>query len=154
MLSAVSVFTKISYIPIKISATTNDQDKTRNASPVKKLKLDSNGKIPTNASPSLKPVAWERESDKSTWTEFSANQVEVISEAFKAGKPDVDIKDGKSEIMVIFERMVQRNKKTGWEKRIRCTLVDGSVDPDECKRMICACLFLYRLLHGNRVGSW
>lgn len=115
----------------KAPSSTNDQDKTRNASPVKKLKLDSNGKIPTNASPSLKPVAWERESDKSTWTKFSANQVEVISEAFKAGKPDVDIKDGKSEITVIFERMVQRNKKTGWEKRIRCTLVDRSVDPDE-----------------------
>ena len=29
--------------------------------------------------------------------------------------------------------MVQRNKKSGWEKRIRCVLADGSSDPDECK---------------------
>ena len=121
---------------MKILASTNDQDTAKNGEPVKKAKLDSNGARPTNASPGPKPVTWERESGKSTWTKYSADQVGGIIEAFKAGKPDVDIKDGKSEVTVIFERMVQRNKKTGWEIRTRCALVDGSVDPDECKTLM------------------
>jgi len=81
----------------------------------------------------LKSVIWEREADKSTWTKYSADQVTIINEAFKSGKTEADFTDGKSEVTVIFERMVQRNKKSGWEKRIRCVLADGSSDPDERK---------------------
>jgi len=81
----------------------------------------------------LKSVIWEREADKSTWTKYSADQVMIINEAFKSGKTEADFTDGKSEVTLIFERMVQRNKKSGWEKRIRCVLADGSSDPDERK---------------------
>ena len=83
--------------------------------------------------PNLKSVIWERETDKSTWTKYSADHVAIINEAFKTGKTEADFTDGKSEVTVIFERMIQRNKKSGWEKRIRCVLADGSLEPDECK---------------------
>jgi len=100
----------------------------------KKAKVDTDG-TDTAASdaPNLKSVIWEREADKSTWTKYSADQVTIINEAFKNGKTEADFTDGKSEVTVIFERMVQRNKKSGWEKRIRCVLADGSSAPDECK---------------------
>ena len=62
--------------------------------------------------------------------------MKIITEAFKNGETDVDITDGKAELSVIFERMVQRNKKSGWEKRIRCVSTVGSSDPDECKCQI------------------
>ena len=101
----------------------------------KKTKLDTNGTLPTAASSShnLKSVIWEREADKSAWTKYSADQVIIINEAFKDGKTEAEFADGKSEVTVVFDRMVQRNKKSGWEKRIRCVLADGSLDPDECK---------------------
>ena len=93
-----------------------------------------NGTAATSSSRST--LTWELEAAKSTWTKYSDNHVEIISEAFKSGKTDVDILDGKAELTVIFERMVQRNKKSGWEKRIRCVSTAGDSDPDECKRQI------------------
>ena len=101
----------------------------------KKAKVDTNGTVNGTAatSSSRSTLTWEIEAAKSTWTKYSDNHVEIISEAFKSGKTDVDILDGKAELTVIFERMVQRNKKSGWEKRIRCVSTAGDSDPDECK---------------------
>ena len=122
-------------IIISILASSDGQDATADGVKAKKAKVDTNGTLHTAASDprNLKSVIWEREADKSTWTKYSADQVAIINEAFKTGKTGADFTDGKSEVTVIFERMVQRNKKSGWEKRIRCVLADGSSDPDECK---------------------
>ncbi len=122
-------------IIISILASSDGQDTTSNTVPAKKAKVDTNGTVQTATpnSANLKSVIWERESDKSTWTKYSPDQVTLINEAFKSGKADADFKDGKSDVTVIFEKMVQRNKKSGWEKRIRCVMADGSSDPDECK---------------------
>ena len=104
----------------------------------KKAKVDTNGAVNGAASSAtnLTTVTWEREADKSTWTKYTDDHVKIITEAFKNGETDVDITDGKAELSVIFERMVQRNKKSGWEKRIRCVSTVGSSDPDECKCQI------------------
>lgn len=117
----------------KNPSSSDGQDATADGVKAKKAKVDTNGTLHTAASDprNLKSVIWEREADKSTWTKFSADQVAIINEAFKTGKTGADFTDGKSEVTVIFERMVQRNKKSGWEKRIRCVLADGSSDPDE-----------------------
>ena len=125
----------IIIIVISILASSDGQDTTANAVKAKKAKVDTKGTLDNAASDplNLKSVIWEREADKSTWTKYSADQVTIINEAFKTGKTDVDLTDGKSEVTVIFERMVQRNKKSGWEKRIRCVSADGSSDPDERK---------------------
>ena len=56
---------------------------------------------------------------------------------------------------VIFDRMVQRNKKTGWEKRIRCVLADASLDPDECKNIDYRQLLLFlSLSRENKSRKW
>ena len=118
-----------------ILASSDGQDTTSNAVKAKRAKVGTDVTLHAAASdaPNLKSVIWEREADKSTWTKYSADQVMIINEAFKSRKTETDFTDGKSEVTVIFERMVQRNKKSGWEKRIRCVLADGSSDPDECK---------------------
>lgn len=104
------------------------------------MKVETNGTVLAAASnlssPNLTSLTWEREADKSTWTRYPNEHVKIITDAFKDGKTQVDITDGKSELSVIFERMVQRNKKSGWEKRIRCVSTAGSSDPDECRYLL------------------
>ena len=104
------------------------------------MKVETNGTVLAAASslslPNLTSLTWEREADKSTWTRCPNEHVKIINDAFKDGKTQVDITDGKSELSVIFERMVQRNKKSGWERRIRCVSKVGSSDPDECKCLL------------------
>jgi len=117
----------------KKPSSSDGQDTTTNTVKAKKAKVNSNGTLHTAGSdaPNVKSIIWERETDKSTWTKYSADHVAIINEAFKSGKTEADFTDGKSEVTVIFERMVQRNKKSGWEKRIRCVFADGSLEPDE-----------------------
>lgn len=78
-------------------------------------------------------AAWEWEAGKGKWKRHTAEQNKILSEAFGSGTPSVNIDDGKAIFSIQFEKMVQRNMKTGWEKRIRCvSLLDGS-HPDECE---------------------
>lgn len=100
----------------------------------KKAKVDTSGTVNGVGATSSDPttLTWEVEGSKSTWIRYSDDHVKIITEAFRTGKTDVDITDGKAELTVVFERMVQRNK-SGWEKRIRCISTDGNSDSDECK---------------------
>ena len=125
-------------LPFLASSDSQDASTTVQA---KKSKVDTNGTVhaPASNSPNVTSLTWEREADKSTWTRYSDDHVKIITEAFKDGKTDVDITDGKSVLSVIFERMVQRNKKSGWEKRLRCVSTVDSSDPDECKCYLKIC---------------
>lgn len=98
----------------------------------KKAKVDTSGTVNGVGSTSSNPttLTWEVEGSKSTWIRYSDDHMKIITEAFRTGKTDVDITDGKAELTVVFERMVQRNK-SGWEKRIRCISTDGNSDSDE-----------------------
>ena len=129
----------MSKILFLILASSDNKD-TTDATQSKKVKVQTNGTVLAAASslssPNLTSLTWEREADKSTWTRYSNEHVKIITDAFKDGKTQVDITDGKSELSVIFERMVQRNKKSGWEKRIRCVSTAGSSDPDECRFLL------------------
>ena len=113
-----------------VLASSDDQDSSASVT-TKRAKLDTNGTLDGAAASTIK---WEIEASKSTWTPYSDEHIKTITEAFKTEKADVDITDGKAELTIIFERMVQRNKKSGWERRIRCVSTDGNADPDECKR--------------------
>lgn len=90
--------------------------------------MDKNKNLNDAGGPAM---TWEIEGAKSTWTTYSDEQVKLITEAFKSEKADVDITDGKVEFTILFERMVQRNKKSGWERRIRCMSTDGNSDTVE-----------------------
>ena len=92
--------------------------------------MDKNKRLNDNAGPA---ITWEIEGAQSTWTTYSDEQLKLITEAFKSEKADVDITDGKVEFTILFERMVQRNKKSGWERRIRCMSTDGNSDTVECR---------------------
>ena len=112
-----------------ILASSEDQDSTTNV-PTKKAKVDKNKNLNDAGGQAM---TWEIEEAKSTWTTYSDEQVKLITEAFKSEKADVDITDGKVEFTILFERMVQRNKKSGWERRIRCMSTDGNSDTVECR---------------------
>uniref|UniRef100_A0A7M6DS52 WWE domain-containing protein n=1 Tax=Clytia hemisphaerica TaxID=252671 RepID=A0A7M6DS52_9CNID len=64
-------------------------------------------------------VTWQWEDDGHVWTDFSTDIAKKIQEAFegKMKKTKIEINDIKFDI--IFERMVQRNAKTFWERKMR-----------------------------------
>ena len=72
-------------------------------------------------------IVWEWENDGSVWTSFSPVHTSAIHDAFKSGLKKMDIFIHDLKFNVIFERMVQRNSKTYWERRIRAR---GSEDDD------------------------
>ena len=72
-------------------------------------------------------IVWEWENDGSVWTSFSPVHTSAIDDAFKCGLKKLDIFIHDVKFNVILERMVQRNAKTFWERRIRAR---GSEDDD------------------------
>jgi len=64
-------------------------------------------------------IIWEWEGDGSTWTSFSPVHTKALDDGFKGGMLKMDILVHDMKFNIIFERMVQRNSKTYWERRIR-----------------------------------
>ncbi|XP_048742265.2 poly [ADP-ribose] polymerase 2-like [Ostrea edulis] len=68
-------------------------------------------------------VQWEWEGDKGVWTRYSESMNGDITDAFNSKKKMVEFDVGKNfTIQVKMDHMVQKNKKSGWERRIRCCL--------------------------------
>ncbi|XP_062609623.1 poly [ADP-ribose] polymerase 2-like [Saccostrea cucullata] len=68
-------------------------------------------------------VQWEWEGDKGKWTKYSDSMNNDITEAFNNKKKMVEFDVGKNVVIQVkMDQMVQKNKKTGWERRIRCCL--------------------------------
>ncbi|KAI0225557.1 Poly [ADP-ribose] polymerase 2 [Lamellibrachia satsuma] len=68
-------------------------------------------------------VQWEYEERKGQWIIYPPEHDQVLTTAFAAGEVEetVDIKDRIS-MKVNFEKMTQKNTRTGWEKRVRCAI--------------------------------
>ena len=64
-------------------------------------------------------IAWEWEDDGHVWKPFSSNIRKEIEDAFKSEMKKTKIEINRIKFDIIFERMVQRNSKTFWERRIR-----------------------------------
>jgi len=87
---------------------------------------DVNGNVnSTNTTPS-----WEYESGKNKWTKYTFEQNKELTSGLKEGKETVEINQNKATVAIVFEKMVQRNTKSGFEKRVRCLCQD---DNKECK---------------------
>lgn len=68
---------------------------------------------------------WEFEGDKKTWTQYSNSIDNTLTEAFNKKKKQVDFKLSNGiEMVVMFEKSVQKNKKSGWERPIRIAVKD------------------------------
>lgn len=65
-------------------------------------------------------VRWEWEDDGHKWTGYIPDFDATITTAYNAGKKDVqlDVSEG-LQMKLIFDRLVQKNRKTGWERRMR-----------------------------------
>lgn len=71
-------------------------------------------------------VQWEWEGDKGTWTRYAENMNEEITVAHNSKKKMVEFTVGKNVVIQVkLDKMVQKNKTTGWERRIRCCLKEG-----------------------------
>ncbi|XP_021354296.1 poly [ADP-ribose] polymerase 2-like isoform X2 [Mizuhopecten yessoensis] len=65
-------------------------------------------------------VRWEWEGDKNVWTQYASNLNESICKAVANGLNEVDFDVGKTSLAVKIDQMAQKNKKTGWQRRLRC----------------------------------
>jgi len=94
-----------------------------NGSSIKKTKV-SNPEIDGYS------IRFEWEGDKAKWIRYSEDLNCLLVETFisKKQKVDISVGDG-NEMTVMFDKMVQRNKSTGWERRIRVCL-KGDKDSD------------------------
>lgn len=71
-------------------------------------------------------VHWQWENDDD-WTSYSSDAASLLTESYKAGKSNVIFEPTpKAPIKVLFDQMVQKNRKTGWERRIRCAVKNDS----------------------------
>ncbi|XP_022104344.1 poly [ADP-ribose] polymerase 2-like [Acanthaster planci] len=73
-------------------------------------------------------TGWQWEGDKQVWTAFSAEHNDAINDAHHNGKTSIKLTANNCQIEVKLSDMVQRNCKTGWERRIRCALQDETGD--------------------------
>ena len=65
---------------------------------------------------------------KKNWKPYDPAQNKKLSQAFASDEKTVDRSTPKAEYTIIFDRMVQRSKKTGWEVPVRCKLSDPAAD--------------------------
>ena len=90
----------------------------------------------------LSKSVWECEGDKGAWTPYSDTQVKEIVEALKDGKPRIEVGTGKTKSEIVFERMVQRNVITGWERQVRCKAA-GKTGEKMCYRYKISLFYLH-----------
>lgn len=62
------------------------------------------------------------------WQDYSAEEDRILKQAFENGKPGVNLRMRGQDYLFDFQKMVQRNTKTGKEREIRSVY-----DPDEKK---------------------
>lgn len=112
-----------------------------NGSTAKKIKNEeSNSKDDEKASAVVcggKAVAkcatkeWEFRAGKNKWKPYDPCQNKTISQAFSSGAQTTDITTAKATFSVVFDRMVQRNVKTGFEVPVKCKHI-GSPADEKC----------------------
>ncbi|XP_071091568.1 poly [ADP-ribose] polymerase 2-like [Haliotis cracherodii] len=74
-------------------------------------------------------VRWEWEGDGGKWTQYGDNLNISVTNAFNSKKKEYQYKVSSSVTLIAqFGKMVQKNKKTGWERRIRLTMKDADSD--------------------------
>ncbi|KAL5022263.1 hypothetical protein ScPMuIL_001418 [Solemya velum] len=74
-----------------------------------------------------KNVRLEWEGDKGSWTQFARNIHPTIVQAFNEGDTAHELEFVSGPMLAVkFDTMVQQNKKTGWERRVRCCVKDSS----------------------------
>lgn len=85
--------------------------------PSKKVKIE-----PTDVE-----CRWEYNGDKTTWIQYSPSLNTLLTQAFSRGKKQMELElSNGTKMVVIFEKMVQKNKVTGWERPVRMSIKDTS----------------------------
>lgn len=91
------------------------------------VQLESVKTDPETADNNTGEIFWEWENDGKVWSRFSDEHMKAIRDGFDSGLQKMDMFINDLKFNIIFERMVQRNSKTYWERRIRATR-DGDDD--------------------------
>ena len=69
---------------------------------------------------------WQWADDNGTWHKFSDDHSKEIGDAFIKSESEVQLNISSSvKPVIIFSRMVQKNKTTGQERDVRCKKVSG-----------------------------
>ncbi|CAL1532290.1 unnamed protein product [Lymnaea stagnalis] len=65
-------------------------------------------------------VRFEWEGDKSKWVRYAKRLNKSLCDAFNAGKKQIQLKVPTGALLtVVFDKMIQKNSKTGWERKVR-----------------------------------
>ena len=87
---------------------------------------------------------WEFGFGKNKWKPYDPTQNKNLSQAFSSGEKTFDIKMPRAECFVIFDRMVQRNKKSGWEVPVRCKQSDPATS-EKCTSLSLSAIYINHL---------
>ncbi|PVD21135.1 hypothetical protein C0Q70_19301 [Pomacea canaliculata] len=70
-------------------------------------------------------VRWELEGDNRKWVELTSEQNKLLTGAWSKNKDEISIAVAPKMTMIFhMKKMVQKNKKTGFERRIRMAILD------------------------------
>ncbi len=93
-------------------------------------------------------LGWEYEGDRHQWTAFSEEHNDAINETHNdTSKRSVKLMVHKVQLEIKLDKMVQRNCKTGWERRIRCAVKDDSGDCENLPYLFLTLIFLSFIHH-------
>ena len=90
-----------------------------------KLLFSDSGSPSKRSKTSTPTLFWEWEGDRSAWTAFADDHNQEINDAFESGDNSVKMSVGGVEIEAKLDKMVLRNCKTGWERRMRSCIEDA-----------------------------
>ncbi|XP_006818261.1 poly [ADP-ribose] polymerase 2-like isoform X2 [Saccoglossus kowalevskii] len=71
-------------------------------------------------------LSWEWEGDAGKWTAYDEDQIKEINDTFDEDKNKIEFIVGPTKFNVLLDKMVQKNAKTGWERRLRCLIKDDN----------------------------
>ncbi|KAL4235039.1 Poly [ADP-ribose] polymerase 2 [Mactra antiquata] len=91
--------------------------KSANGTVAKKAKVEDNEIV----------YRWEYQEDKTNWIQYSDAINQTLKDAFDNNKKQVDFElSNGSKMSVNFDKNVQKNKKTGWERPVRIAILDDN----------------------------
>lgn len=86
----------------------------------------NSGQPASKRSKASKDKVWQWADDGGIWQDFSEDHNKEIENAFSKSKSEVQLNISPvAKPVIIFSRMVQRNKTTGRERDVRCVKTSG-----------------------------
>lgn len=95
--------------------------------------IDGAGEASSSTSPTKKykpsrkvPLYWQWEGDRRVWTACATELSDAINGSLDGDGQNIKFEAGGKTLEIRLDKMVQKNCTTGWERRIRCCVKEGT----------------------------